>query len=164
MADEPGRNYIETLRDALTRCAEQIRETVFTNDMIKSYVRMNTVYEDKDRKNIRNFLTLITDVVQNIISWRQFFSGELKKLTLYKKLLTETIKEITKKTKTSYLLGMSDSCIGYIKEVIQLIDEQIERLQRGGRRKTRSRTTKTKRIKKQTRRSRSRSGSRSRRN
>jgi hypothetical protein len=155
MADEPDRGEIETLRNALTRCAEKIRETVFTNDVIKSYVHMYTVYEDdKDKKIIRNFLTLITDVVHNIISWRRFFSGDLKKLILYKRLLTETIQEITKKTKTLYLLGMRDSCIGYIEEVIQLFDEQIRRLQRGGRRKSR-----TRKIKKQTRRSRSRSRS-----
>jgi hypothetical protein len=89
---------------------------------------------------------------------RQNFVGGIDNLTKDIEILKLIILDLKQHTDQS-IQGMRDSCIGYIEEVIQLIDEQIQRLQRGGRRKTR-----TRKIKKQTRRSRSRSGSRSRRN
>ena len=162
MADEPDRGEIETLRDALTRCVEQIRETVTKNDRMKSYLRhnINYHYNIRDSRIIINFSSLTFKVEHLLGRMRQQFVGGIDNLTTYKEKLNTMILELEQHT-DELILGMRDSCIGYIKEVIQLIDKQIRRLHEAqrGRRKTRSRRTK---IKKQTRRS--RSGSRSRRN
>jgi hypothetical protein len=160
MADEPDRDEIQTIRDALTRCAEQIRETVEGNDALKGYRSMSPGYQYSPRMSeiIANFISLKDTVITMLGVMSREFVGGIENLIQVSEKLKFIIFAL-KSHGSEYLSIIRDSCIGYIEEVIQLFDEQIRRLheaQRGGRRKTR-----TKKIKKQTRRSRSRSRSRS---